>query len=134
MQKIQKIAAHGFIKKGNKYLITRRSLVNDYKPGEWDIPGGTIEFGENPEEALKREFLEETNLKIDIIKPLYVCSQTQELRHQIWIVYECKYKSGKVKLNPEEHDEFVWVTIPEMKKLNKIAFLDNFYKNILLKK
>ncbi len=129
----QKIAAHGFIKFKNKYLVTRRSLVNDYKPGEWDIPGGTIEFDEDPAECLKREFLEETNLKIKNFKPVYICSQTQGLRHQIWIVYECEYKSGKVKLNPEEHDKFVWATIAEIKKLKKIAFLNNFYRVILSK-
>ncbi len=131
MKEFQKIAAHGFIKKGNKFLITLRSPVNDYKPGEWDLPGGTIEFGEGPEFALKREISEETKLKVEINKPLYVCSNTQGARHQFWIVYECKYKSGDVKLNPEEHSEFRWVDKKEMAKIKKIYFLNEFYKNIL---
>lgn len=133
MKEFQKIAAHAFIKKGNKFLVTLRSSINDYKPGEWDLPGGTIEFGENPEFALKREITEETKLKVEIIKPLYICSNVQGERHQFWIVYECNYKKGEVKLNPEEHSEFKWITNKEMTKIKKIYFLDSFYKKYLLK-
>lgn len=134
LEKFQKIAAHGFIKNKNKYLITRRSLLNDYKPGEWDIPGGTVEFGEDPVECLEREIKEESNLKVKVVKPIYIYSYVSgENRHQLQIVYECEYKSGNVKLNPEEHDEFKWATILEIKKLPKIAFLNSFYKKILAK-
>jgi 8-oxo-dGTP pyrophosphatase MutT (NUDIX family) len=34
-------------------------------PNQWSIPGGGIEDGETPEEAARREFFEETNIKID---------------------------------------------------------------------
>jgi 8-oxo-dGTP diphosphatase len=128
-QATQKIAAHGFIKNKGKYLVTRRSLLNDYKPGEWDLPGGTIEFGEDPIDTLAREIYEETQLKVKIKKPLYIYSFLSSLsRHQLQIVYECEYQSGKVKLNPGEHDEFVWATLRQIGKLPKIAFLDNFLK------
>lgn len=131
--KFQKIAAHGFIKYKNKYLVTRRSLTDDYKPGEWDLPGGTIEFGEDPITALKREIKEETNLKVKVGKVLSVYSfLSNPLRYQFQIVYECEYRSGKVKLNPEDHDAFVWATISEIKKFKKIAFLDNLYREIIL--
>lgn len=127
--KIQKIAAHGFIKNKEKYLVTRRSLLNDYKPGEWDLPGGTIEFGEDPLDTLAREIYEETKLKVKIKKPLHIYSfLSGPNRHQLQIVYECEYRSGKVKLNPDEHDEFVWATLRQIAKLPKIAFLDNFLK------
>lgn len=133
MKEFQKVAAHAFIKKGNKFLVTLRSLTDDYKPGEWDFPGGTIEFGESPEFALKREIREETKLKIAIKRPVYICSNTQGPRHQFWIVYECEYLGGEVKLNIEEHSEFKWITKKEMTKIKKIYFLDSFYKKYLLK-
>ena len=133
MKQFQKVAVHAYIKKGSNFLITLRSSVNDYKPNEWDLPGGTVEFGENPTKALKREVLEETKLGIEIVKPLFVCSQTNNSRHQFWIVYECKYLSGKVKLSPEEHEKFRWIDIQEVKKLKKIYFLDSFCKEYLNK-
>jgi len=130
MEPFQKVAAHGVIKKDGKYLMTLRSSVNDYKPNEWDIPGGTIEIGETPEEALTREITEETNLKVKIIKPIFVCSEFQDgKRHQFWIVYECEYVSGEVKLNPEEHSEYRWINADEIKSLKKISFVKNFFNN-----
>lgn len=132
-KQFQKVAVHGLIKKGNKFLVTLRSPVNDYKPNEWDLAGGTVEFGEEPENALKREIKEETRLKVSINKPIYMCTQTQNLRHQFWLVYECTYLSGEVKLNPEEHSDYKWVTKKELKELKKIFFVESFYKNYLLK-
>lgn len=128
----QKVAVHGLIKKGNRFLVTLRSPNNDYKPNEWDLPGGTVEFGEDPTTALKRELSEETGLKIEIGKPVFVCSKTKELRHQFWIVYLCDYKGGEVKLD-DEHSEYLWIDNTEVKKLKKIYFLDSFYKKYLLK-
>ncbi len=133
MKEFQKVAVHAYIKKGSKFLCTLRSPINDYKPNEWDLPGGTVEFGECPEEALKREILEETSLKVEIIRPVYICSQTQDKRHQFWIVYECKYIKGEIKLNSEEHAEYQWVNIKDAKRLKKIYFLDSFFKDCLNK-
>ena len=132
--KVQKIAAHGLVKRNDKYLITRRSLVNDYKPGEWDVPGGTIEFGEDPIKALKREIVEESGLKVEIKGPLYLYSyMSNPKRHQFQIVYECKYLKGDVKLNPREHDKYLWATSSEIAKLSKIAFLKGLYNDYLHK-
>jgi 8-oxo-dGTP pyrophosphatase MutT (NUDIX family) len=131
--KFQKIAAHALIKKGDKYLFTKRAPVNDYKPNEWDLPGGTIEFKEEPVEALLKEVLEETSLKVKIEKPVFICSHTQGERHQFWIVYECECLDGKVKLNPEEHDKFIWLSKSEISKLPMIYFLQKFYNDILSK-
>jgi len=129
----QKVAVHALIRKGNKFLATLRSKNNDYKPEEWDLPGGTVEFGETSETALKREISEETKLKVEIIKPLFICSRAKDGRHQFWIVYECKYKSGEVKLNPDEHSDYLWADKNELEKLKKIYFLSSFYKKVLSK-
>lgn len=134
MDKYQKVAMHALIKKGTKYLVLHRSAVNDHKPNEWDIPGGTVEFGESHNKALIREVFEETHLKVKAVKPVYIYSyMSGSERHQFQIVNECKYLSGEIKLNPEEHDDFKWATVSEMAKLKKIAFLHYFYKEVLSK-
>ena len=131
MDKYQKVAMHGLIKKDGKYLVLHRSSVNDYMPGFWDISGGTVEFGEDHNKALIREVFEETGLKIKPGRPLYIYSfMSNPERHQFQIVNECEYLGGEIKLNPEEHDEFLWVTKNEMGKLKKIAFLDSLYDEV----
>lgn len=129
------IAVHGLIRNNNKYLITKRAQSNDYMPNFWDIPGGTIEFGEKIFSALKREIKEEAKIVVKPKKILtcygYLANKT---RHQFQIVYLCDYISGKVKLNPSEHSEFRWVKLAEMKNIKKIAFLNDLYKTLTREK
>lgn len=133
-EKIQKVAVHGLIKKGDKYLVLRRSKINDYMPGKWDLPGGSIEFGEKIETALKREINEETSLKINHPKFYYIFSFVHKnFRHQFQLVYLCDFLRGNIKLNPEEHDEYRWVALKDLKQFNKIAFLDALYNQIFVK-
>lgn len=52
------------VKCNDKVLLCKRSSDNTL-PGQWSIPGGGIEDGETPEEAARREFYEETNIKVE---------------------------------------------------------------------
>lgn len=123
MDKIVRVAAHALIKKGSKYLVTHRAETDDYMPGFWDIPGGTVEFGEDIIKALKRELKEEINIKVEIGEPFFAFNYlSSEYRHQFMIVYECIYIAGKPKLS-QDHDQFRWVTLEEMGKLKIIKFL-----------
>src|SRR5687768_6282514 len=51
----------GIIRKENKILIARRSSHKSLG-GKWEFPGGKIEQGENPKDALERELFEEFNI------------------------------------------------------------------------
>ena len=134
MKRYQKIASHGLIRKGNKYLIVHRSKQNDYMPGKWDLPGGTVEFGEDPIFALEREIGEEVSLKVRNPQLSSIFSFiSKPARHQLQIIYKCDYLGGQVELNPEEHDDFKWVTAKEMESFDKIAFLNDFYDRYLKK-
>lgn len=53
------------VEKDGKVMLTRRG-IEPYK-NWWDLPGGFIENGEDPEEGAKRELLEETGMEIEII-------------------------------------------------------------------
>ncbi|MGB2791584.1 MAG: NUDIX domain-containing protein, partial [Candidatus Moraniibacteriota bacterium] len=45
-------------------LLIKRSETEDVLPGVWDIPGGTLEDGEDPKDGATREVKEETNLEV----------------------------------------------------------------------
>jgi len=120
------VIIHGFIQKGDRYLFTRRRESAKYGPGMWDCPGGRLEMGESPEEGVVRETLEETGLKIEIIKPLAVFSKVVEgLDKQfITLVYLCRYVEGEVILS-EEHTDYIWATTDEARELPLVDYLTN---------
>jgi len=61
----------GVIGRDNRMLLTQRSPSRDY-PMHWECPGGKIEQGEGPRQALRRELAEEIGLdnEVEIIEHL----------------------------------------------------------------
>jgi 8-oxo-dGTP pyrophosphatase MutT (NUDIX family) len=109
------VGQKAFIEKDGKVLVL-------YDPIEGlDFPGGRIKEDEAIDnqpssliKALKREVLEETNLKIDVLDPFVVWYHVFSKGHRnygnvVYLVgFRCKYKSGEVKLS-NEHNKFKWV-------------------------
>jgi 8-oxo-dGTP diphosphatase len=59
----RKLVVGGFVVREGKVLLLRRS-PHEYMAGLWEIPSGGVEAGESFDEALVREFLEETGLSV----------------------------------------------------------------------
>jgi 8-oxo-dGTP diphosphatase len=118
------------IRRGNKYLLTRRvDLEADEKkfgPYVWNLPGGGIQFGETPEEALIREMKEEIGVDIEIKSLLpKLFSETRARWQGIFLCYMCVIKDdeSKIVLN-EEADQFGWFTTDEVMKLKILPLAD----------
>jgi 8-oxo-dGTP pyrophosphatase MutT (NUDIX family) len=64
----QRVAAYAVLRRGSgpdeEVLLTRMSSRTRI-PGRWTLPGGGVDHGEDPREALRREVLEETGLHVD---------------------------------------------------------------------
>lgn len=114
------VANKGYIFKDNKLLIiykTAEEAGNDPNPDlRIDQPGGRLEFGENPYDALKREIMEEVALDVEVIQPIDVWTYVKEnVSFQlVGINYLCAWKSGKVVLS-EEHERYEWLSLDEIK-------------------
>jgi len=125
------VAGHALIEKNGRYLVTRRSRLNDYMPLKWDIPGGIVLLGETLEDTIHREVYEETKLSINIKHVIHVYSNRDQIpkRQTFQVVYLCKYISGEVQLNPSEHDEYNWLEYFDIRNLETIDFLSDLVKS-----
>lgn len=114
-QIVQRVAMKAVIVRNGKVLILREAST--YKDGtnigRYHMPGGRIEAGENFEDALRREVMEETGLDIEIVMPIYVGEWRPVIRdvpHQIIATFlVCQPKENKDIVLSEEHDAFEWI-------------------------
>ena len=74
----------------------------------WEFPGGTIEPGESPEEALKREIWEELETKIVVEKLVQTVEWDYPAFHLTMHCFWCHIESGSLKL--KEHEAAKWLT------------------------
>ena len=69
----------GVIKRPDgKFLITKRAMDKAWAPGWWEISGGAAMAGEDSEDAIKREILEETGLDVNGAKGGFLFSYHRE--------------------------------------------------------
>ncbi len=107
--------------KNGKLFITKRGKEAKNERGKWEIPGGSVEFGETFKQAIKREIKEELGIEIEIIELLGICDHIIPDEHQHWVspTYICKIKKGTPKiLEPHKCAEIGWFTIEEAEKLS----------------
>lgn len=64
--KIRRVGAYGICRDADgRVLLARNSDLSEF-PGQWTLPGGGVEQGEHPDDAVVREFAEETGLSVRI--------------------------------------------------------------------
>ncbi len=78
----------------------------------WEFPGGKIEFGETPQQALQREIMEELSTQIDVGKLLTTVEYDYPNFHLTMHCYLCHIRHGHLQLL--EHEAAKWLTYEEL--------------------
>ena len=94
----------------NKVFATQRGY-GEFKDG-WEFPGGKIELGETPEEALKREIQEELATEIQVEQPLTTVEYDYPTFHLSMQCFLCKVERGNLTLL--EHEAAKWLSYDEL--------------------
>lgn len=120
-----KLVATAIICKGEKYLITKRSMDEKNYPGYWTVPGGTIDPEDHTtpnedglmydviEHALKREIKEETGLEYENLRYVVSIVYKRHDGYAMCLSYAVDYVSGEVILDDEATD-YAWVRYDEL--------------------
>ncbi len=107
MKHIEVVAA--VIKHEGKIFATQRGY-GEFKDG-WEFPGGKMESGESPQEALKREIKEELDTDIRVGKLIKTVDTDYPTFHITMHVFWAEVVSGELKLL--EHEAAKWLPIDE---------------------
>jgi 8-oxo-dGTP diphosphatase len=111
MKQIEVVAA--IIRKGDMIFATQRGY-GDYKDG-WEFPGGKMETGETPEEALRREIWEELETRITVDSLLQTVEWDYPQFHLTMHCYWCRIESGSLTL--KEHEAARWLAKDELESV-----------------
>ncbi|MEE1156554.1 MAG: NUDIX domain-containing protein [Methanobrevibacter sp.] len=116
------LTARGICEFNGKILLLKVRSRSSHDAEKWEIPGGKVKKGEFFDQALKREFIEETGLEINIdslynvIQNEYVACKTNEKVKSIQLIMKVSSASDEVTISAE-HDEYKWFTKDELKEL-----------------
>jgi len=99
-----------------RIFATQRGY-GEFKDG-WEFPGGKMEAGETPEEALRREIWEELETRIEVERLVETVECDYPQFHLTMHCYLCRVESGRLEL--KEHEAARWLA---KDKLNEVDWL-----------
>ena len=108
MKQIEVVAA--ILHHNGRYFTTQRGY-GEFE-GWWEFPGGKIESGETPEQALQREIQEELGVDIVVGEKLCVTEHDYPAFHLTMHCYLCTLADGQIELR--EHKSAVWLKPQEL--------------------
>lgn len=94
----------------------------------WGLPGGSLEYGETPEEGVLREVHEETGWQIEIERLLFVKTWTPD---RVGLYYICRIVDGEFQPSDEvsEFDYFPLEELPDVRPLD-IELIKQIYEKV----
>ena len=115
-----------------RILLLKRGSTDKWKPNQWALPGGHVNFFESHRAGAKRELLEETNLRARKMKEI-----DKQGKMKIWYVDSW---SGSVDLRKAshgfEHSDFTWMypeeiilnplVVSELRTWSPLMYLEKF--------
>ena len=111
MKRIEVVA--GIIKDGSKIFATQRGYGE--QKGFWEFPGGKMEPGETPQQALKRELKEELAIDVNVGDFLCTVEHDYPAFHLSMRCFLCEIASGEPKLL--EHEAAKWLKPSELRSV-----------------
>ena len=95
------IRVTGVLIENQRLLVVKQKVSSNRN---WSLPGGRLERGETLEQGIIREMEEETGLKTEVIKLLYICDKPEISPPLLHLTFLLKKVKGVLRLPSNEYD------------------------------
>jgi 8-oxo-dGTP diphosphatase len=126
--KIRRVGAYGICRDAaGRVLLARNSDLSEF-PGQWTLPGGGVEQGEHPDDAVVREFAEETGLSVRIDRLRAATADVVRLspgplEHTDRLVYDVTIVGGSLRSESDGTTDLVeWISKSNLERLPLMPF------------
>ena len=113
MKRIEVVAA--IIHDAEGRIFATQRGYGEFKD-RWEFPGGKMEAGETPEEALRREIWEELETRIEVERLVETVEYDYPQFHLTMHCFLCRVESGQLEL--KEHEAAKWLGKDELESIN----------------
>lgn len=116
------LTARGICEYNGKILLLKIRSRSSHDAGKWEIPGGKVKKGEYFDQALMREYMEETGLDVNVesfvkvVEKSYTACKTNEKVNSLQLIMKVSCESDEVKISAE-HDDYGWFTPNEVEDM-----------------
>ncbi len=116
----QRIAVRAIIRQDNKTLLLRRANGRPTILGRYELPGGKLDYGEQPEDALARNLIDEAGLTIQTAQLFdvltYVDHDDRDIQY-VFILYLVSLADGKSKVHlSQNYNHYVWKEVSNIQQ------------------
>ncbi len=101
-------------------VFAAKRAAHKSAPGKWEFPGGKVDAGETPDEALIREIYEEFGVPIRVLKPFHRCTTVVGAQGIDLDSYLCSFDLEN-PLSSSDHDEISWIEIQNLQNYDFAA-------------
>lgn len=127
MERRRRIGAYGVCLDADGRVLLMRTSARSVRPGMWYLPGGGIDQGEHPADAVVREMAQETGLTVAISGlrdvAAEVVARPSGLEHTDAVIYNVAVTGGTLRVAPDGFaDEVRWVPAAELPTLTLSRF------------
>jgi 8-oxo-dGTP diphosphatase len=121
--KIRRVGAYGLCRDAEGRVLLARNSAESEFPGLWGLPGGGVEQGEDPDDAVVREFAEETGLLVRVSGLRHVTADVARLpgngalEHTDRLIYDVSIHGGALRPELGGTTDLVEWAIPDDRPL-----------------
>ncbi len=123
------------VKDGKILMVQRDEEECEDAHMKWEFPGGKVDFGETPEQAIEREFKEETGIEVKAVKLMpYVQTVYWDYewgkQQTICFIFICEYVKEVEYVKDHHVNKIAWYTPDEILKLQSLPGTEEIIEHV----